>query len=344
MRKRFLALTATLVLLLSPGAAFAQEASIDSYPLQQANIDQLAGQLVERGLVTSGDKVFIPQIPGGAGDETHFFHDTLISGLLHRGVTVQLREAGAKKALTYRWIRKPEESLHVHAFDINGRPDTTLKIRNRILCQVVELSTGAVLAGDFLISDTRPFSDQATAVMISTSAVTSSDSVSVPGSTLAQAAWEPKDQHGIGVTVSWVAGSGVSYRHWWQNGFGFQVAAVPLISYQNDSLSGLMNVGVQGMGPIVLNRTFRLFWLLGYGAAFDRGYFYNLSYAGKPDAYRLDQGVAPGVGLDLMITPNFALHAGLAYTVSYSGNSETGTLVLKPGFSPGGAIGSYFYF
>jgi hypothetical protein len=51
----------------SPSPARAQEASMDSFPLQQANIDQLAARMVERGLVAAGDKVWVQT--GGDGED-----------------------------------------------------------------------------------------------------------------------------------------------------------------------------------------------------------------------------------------------------------------------------------
>lgn len=341
-----LASLTVLACTLPAGPASAEMATIDSYPLQQANIDLLAGQLVDRGMVKAGDILFVPS-PADATGETHFLYDVLVSGLLRRGVVVTVREASAKKALQYRWVRFPGETLQIQAVDINGRPDPAFKIRNRLLCQVVDLSTGAVLASDFLMADTRPFGEAgASAVMVHASGAAASETLSLPDVSLQEAAWEPKDEHGLGASLSWVAGSGVSYRRWWKNGFGLQVAAVPLLSLQDSNLTGLMNIGIQGMGPIVHNRVFRAFWLLGYGVAFDRGVFYrNVSQDGTlSSAYRLDQGIAPGVGLDWMIAPNLALHGAIGYTVSFSGTTESGSLQLRPGFAPGVALGSYFYF
>ncbi|MNY65779.1 hypothetical protein D3C86_2031030 [compost metagenome] len=72
--------------------------------------------------------------------------------------------------------------------------------------------------------------------------------------------------------------------------------------------------------------SFALYGLLGYGLGA------NLSGS------QIDVGVAPGLGADWFLSPNFALSAALGYTFSSTQTSRRTSYGLSPGFTVGGMV------
>lgn len=167
--------------------------------------------------------------------------------------------------------------------------------------------------------------------------------------TIAETPYRPANYtRALGVTVSYLSGSGLTYRHWLENDWGFQVSGVPFMSLQEGQLTGFANLGLQAMMPIFKGDRVRLFGLLGFGAAYTANR--NASY---PDgnysnpvytlATRTDLGIAPGIGLDYLFFNNFALTAALGYTFSQTTRSDYQNGAPQPGLSPGGTIGALIY-
>lgn len=273
-------------------------------------------------MLEPGDKVWVVSGPSEIADE-QFFRNALVGGLVKRGITVLSKEGGAAKRLDYRWLRCNDRDClgDLQVLDINGKPDPKAKIRNRITCQVVDLASGKVLISDSFVTETQPFGKLQVAI----------DAVKEP---LPKPLVE-RESDGLGLSISWLAGSGLTYRHWFNNGTGLQVAATPFFQPSGGTISGFANVGLQGMHTVLHAETFRAFWILGYGL---------LVMTNGTDSPSMDHGVAPGIGLDYYPTKNLALHAALAYTVSYKIRPAGKDFDAGLGFSPGGALGAFFYF
>ncbi|MNX57337.1 hypothetical protein D3C86_881530 [compost metagenome] len=139
----------------------------------------------------------------------------------------------------------------------------------------------------------------------------------------------PSNPNGLGLSVSTLAGSGVTYRRWLDNGLGFQVAGVPFMGMKDDgSLGGFYNIGAQVMYAPLRFDNVSFYGMLGAGVG-------NNLYAGRSDA-----GIAPGVGMDWSLSPNFALVAALGYTLSMTqtASPRRTTYGLSPGFTVGGLV------
>lgn len=153
----------------------------------------------------------------------------------------------------------------------------------------------------------------------------------------------------LGVAVSFLSGSGLTYRRWFDNDWGFQVSGVPWMTLQEGMLTGFTNLGAQAMMPIFKGDRIRLFGLLGFGALYtaSRTTTYPDNDYTKPPVYglstRTDLGLAPGIGLDYLFLNNFAVTAALGYTFSQSSESGVNNGAPRPGFSPGGTIGALVY-
>lgn len=133
----------------------------------------------------------------------------------------------------------------------------------------------------------------------------------------------------LGLTVSTISGSGITYRRWFENNMGVQVAAIPFLGVNSDgSMGGFLNAGVQAMYAPLKTDSVALYGLLGWGVGV------NLSGG------QIDSGVAPGLGVDWFLSPNFALTGALGYTFSSTQTSQRVSYALSPGFT----IGGMFYF
>lgn len=133
----------------------------------------------------------------------------------------------------------------------------------------------------------------------------------------------------IGLSISTIAGSGVTYRRWFENRMGLQVAAIPFLGVDAaGGTTGFINAGAQVMYAPYKTEALALYGLLGYGIGA------NLTGS------QIDVGLAPGLGADWFFAPNFALSAALGYTFSSTQTSRR----LSYGLSPGFTVGGLFYF
>lgn len=134
----------------------------------------------------------------------------------------------------------------------------------------------------------------------------------------------------LGVSVSWLTGSGLSYRRWFENGYGYQVAGVPLVTTTNT----FVNVGAQVMQVITKNEAFRIYGLTGFGV----GYGASNGFGTGVPINHTDIGVPLGVGFDWYVARNVACTLGVGYTLSTSFN---GSQSAGYGFTPGFSFGSF---
>lgn len=108
----------------------------------------------------------------------------------------------------------------------------------------------------------------------------------------------PQHEHAFGLTGSWLSGSGFTYRHWFENEWGFQIAAVPFIAPQFTFVNG----GGQVMKHFFRNDKVRIFGLAGVGV----GYYTDNTVVGIP----------VGAGLDWFVSDNLLFNLSLGYTLS----------------------------
>lgn len=135
-----------------------------------------------------------------------------------------------------------------------------------------------------------------------------------------------------------------------------QVSGIPWFQPRNNSLTGFVNLGLAGMGTMFHGESFRVFWLTGYGIMWTQGYTSTNSApdptTGKSTSVdtqvnTTDHGVAPGIGVDYLLTRNIGLHAAVAYTVAYKVRpADVPSMNYDAGWSlsPGGQLGAYFYY
>ncbi|MNR78860.1 hypothetical protein D3C72_95600 [compost metagenome] len=151
-------------------------------------------------------------------------------------------------------------------------------------------------------------------------------------------------RHGVGLQYSSLSGSGATYRHWTESGWGFQIAGIPALSFANNRTEGFVNLGLQGMHSFLKTDTLRLYTLLGIGALyrpnvmhsrFDPGSNSTVTQTG--DAW--DIGLAPGLGMDYRVFDRILLTGALGYTFSrQSFSAEAPTYAYSPGFTLGTMI------
>ena len=154
--------------------------------------------------------------------------------------------------------------------------------------------------------------------------------------------WNPR--HGVGVQYSSLSGSGATYRHWTQSGWGVQIAGIPALSFANNRTEGFVNLGLQGMHSFLKTDTLRLYSLLGIGALYrpnvSRSYFNSDSQSYVTvvgDAW--DVGLAPGLGMDYRVFDRILLTGALGYTFSrQSFAAEAPTYGYSPGITLGTMI------
>ncbi len=125
---------------------------------------------------------------------------------------------------------------------------------------------------------------------------------------------------GVGIQMSWLSGSGFAYRRWLDNGWGFQVAAFPLVLTDYY----FFNPGGQVMKELFRNGNLRAYALSGVGAA-----MYGSTYG----ASGMDLGIPVGGGVDWFWGENLSINFGLGYTLSFHSNRRSPTL------EPGGTVG-----
>lgn len=146
----------------------------------------------------------------------------------------------------------------------------------------------------------------------------------------------------LGVGASNIAGSGLTYRRWYENGWGYQVAGLPIVTVDQNVWRTWVNLGAQAMLSIYRTDRVRLFGLLGLGAAYTSNPNYDPNtgtYTGA-SSNRWDLGVAPGIGADVFVFNNVALTAALGYTVS---RTTLDAEVPQYGLNPGATVGVLVY-
>lgn len=136
-------------------------------------------------------------------------------------------------------------------------------------------------------------------------------------------------RHSLGVSVSWLTGSGLTYRRWFENGLGFQVAGVPMLTTTNT----FVNVGGQVMQLITKNDAFCLYGLTGFGV----GYSASNGFGTGVPINHTDIGIPLGVGMDWYVTRDVACTLAIGYTLSTSFN---GAQSAGYGFTPGFSFGT----
>jgi opacity protein-like surface antigen len=154
--------------------------------------------------------------------------------------------------------------------------------------------------------------------------------------------WNPR--HGVGLQYSSLSGSGATYRHWTESGWGIQLAGIPALTFTNNRMEGFVNVGLQGMRSFLKTDRLRLYTLLGIGALYRPNVTYSRfdpdsqTYSPKTgDAW--DLGLAPGLGMDYRVHDRILLTGALGYTFSrQSVSTDAPTYAYSPGFTLGTLI------
>jgi len=131
----------------------------------------------------------------------------------------------------------------------------------------------------------------------------------------------------IGLAVSWVSGSGLMYRHFFDD-WGIQVCGVPYVTGN----VAFLNFGGQVMYRVIKRYPFQFSPLLGVGYAFNKNTFLSASE-------KADMGIAPGVQLDYAFNRNLWAFAHIGYTFG-----AQVTTSMTADFKPGGGLGAYFAF
>lgn len=141
------------------------------------------------------------------------------------------------------------------------------------------------------------------------------------------AADSPYPLDAIGLTVSWVSGSGLMYRHFFDD-IGIQVSGVPYVTGD----VAFLNFGGQVMYRVIKRYPFQFSPMIGVGYAFNKNTFLS-----GPE--KADMGIAPGVQLDYAFNRNLWAFAHIGYTFGAQVTSS-----MTADFKPGGGIGTYFAF
>lgn len=195
--------------------------------------------------------------------------------------------------------------------------------------RILEVPSGLVLAVETITAPTHPQPDK-------------------PG--IAETPSRPANySRALGLSLSFLSGSGLTYRRWFANDWGVQVAGIPFVTVSNSVPTGFLNLGLQGMMPLFKGERIRLYGLMGVGAGYNVSNYATYPAPG-PDGIvgapvmvfrdRWDLGVAPGLGLDYLFYNNFALTGAVGYTFSRtSGNDAAPSWAL----GPGGTIGALVY-
>ena len=146
-----------------------------------------------------------------------------------------------------------------------------------------------------------------------------------PASALAFAA-----KNNLGVQFSTISGSGICYRSWLSDGFGFSVAGIPYQTTDGDKQSGFINFGGQVMKSFYEGPLSRLYALAGAGT----GIFF--------DSNRQDTNFSAGLGVDYVMAPKVLLTAAIGY--SQATQNRRNENKISTSFEPGYTVGFFFAF
>lgn len=281
-----------------------------------------ADSMIKKKLVAPGDRVWLQplELKWSAADVQ--LMDDLTSALLARKVAVV-------RDLTFPGPapedREPLE--HLKGLGVSkvlsytrARDDESANFR------VIEIPSGLVVAVETISAKGEP--DKAT---------------------IAETPVRPTNYaRALGLSASNLSGSGLTYRRWFENDWGVQVAGIPFVTVTNNLPSGFVNLGLQGMMPFFKGERVRLYGLLGVGAAYSLNrYSTYVPGPGGADGSmvttttdRWDLGIAPGIGLDYLFFNNLAVTTAVGYTVGRTSGSQQDP---SWSLSPGGSIGVLVY-
>ena len=142
---------------------------------------------------------------------------------------------------------------------------------------------------------------------------------------VAQDRYQPTEKvtHGIGFMVSNIAGSGLTYQHHFDNGWGFHVSGIGW----GQGTQAFYNFGGAITKDFVEREWGALYGLaaVGYGVDLFTG------FSGSRAGANLQSNFAPGVGLRY-----YMLNRELGYSIYANANG--------PGFTPAGGAGLMFRF
>lgn len=152
------------------------------------------------------------------------------------------------------------------------------------------------------------------------------------------------EANALGVSVTWIGGSGLTYRHWFENNVGVQVAGIPWVTADLPGTNGaitegtsFLNFGGQVMWRFLHQSDMQIYALGAIGYGFQKNtIFYNGKNSPKQ---HMDLGVAPGLGIDKKIAPNVWLNGELSYTFGFQTNDS----VSSSNFIPGIGAGVFYY-
>ncbi len=137
-------------------------------------------------------------------------------------------------------------------------------------------------------------------------------------------------KNNLGAQFSTISGSGICYRSWLSDGFGFSVAGIPFQTTDGDKQSGFVNFGGQVMKSFYEGPMARLYALAGAGT----GIFF--------DSNRQDTNVSAGLGADYVMAPKVLLTAAIGY--SQATQNRRNENKVSTSFEPGYTFGVFFTF
>jgi len=135
----------------------------------------------------------------------------------------------------------------------------------------------------------------------------------------------------IGLGVSWVSGSGLVYRHWVDETWGFQLGGIPYVQ----GTFAFVNFGGQIMYRAIKRYPYQFSPLLGIGYAYNKNSWF------VQNGEKTDIGLAPGVQLEYALNRNLWAYAHIGYTM---GAQITTGATPSADFRPGGGLGMFFAF
>lgn len=281
----------------------------DAAELHRRPLEQLADQLLEQGYVARDERVWWSTEAATPDQEDQLRRSMLVRALLERGVIFVSKESDAQVRLEAVPLRAPDERIYAPEL-LQGRPGPGFTLTHRLVVRAVELSTGKVRRADVLVVQDQPFARKPVA----------RSGIETDGAR-SETARQLQEVQGFGVAVSWLSGSGFSYRRWMPSGRGYQVSAFP---YVNGSET-FFNVGGQIMQSFFEATGGRAYGLLAAGTAFGS--------VVEREPERLLWNLSVGGGADLRLTSNLVLSAQLGYSLS-AGNR----------IGPGAGVGAYVEF
>lgn len=268
--------------------------------------ERFAETLATRKLVEPSDRLWLSPDPLRWDAAEVTFLDALTAALVARGFQVMR----APSVVSERPAARPAEPKELGATKILSY--TLLRDDERATFRLMDARTG-------LVQVVEPLSTTQAAA----------------------AEFAPRNYlRALGVGGSNLAGSGLTYRRWFENGWGYQVAGVPLVSVEQNTWRTWVNLGAQAMLSIYRTDRVRLFGLAGLGAAYASNPVMDQTGAFTGTTTRLDIGLAPGIGADVFVFNNVALTASLGYTFS---RTTVDALAPQWGLNPGGSFGAMIY-